>query len=251
MNVGDQDNTILQATGLTKSYGRPPARAQVLHGADLSVRRGEFVAVMGPSGCGKSTLLHILGLMSRPDGGALTIDGQDVLATRSPVRAHMRRRMLGFVFQRFNLLTTVNAVQNIAISLRVRGLKVGVGQITELLEQMGVGHVARRKSSQMSIGEQQRVAVARAMAHKPAIVMADEPTGSLDTANANALLDLLAAANVEGQTIVMITHSLTAAARADRLLIMTDGRISTKPIGSAPIAPDPLTAAVARGDTKR
>jgi len=220
------DHTILQATGVTKSFGRRQATTQVLRGVDLNVHRGEFVAVMGPSGCGKTTLLNILGLMSEPDGGQLTLDGIDAIAATDSVRTRLRRRMLGFVFQRFNLLSTVSALHNIALSLRIRQLPRDDDEILALLGRMGVAHVARRKSGQMSIGEQQRVAVARALAHRPALLLADEPTGSLDSANAAALLDLLAAANADGQTIVMITHSAEAAARADRILTMRDGRIA-------------------------
>jgi len=219
------DSVILRGEGLTKSYGRPPAVNQVLHGVDVSVGRGEFVAIMGPSGCGKSTLLHILGLMSRPDAGRLEIDGQDVTAADERRRTQLRRQALGFVFQRFNLLGTVSAADNIAISLRVRKLPVDDQAIADLLDRMGVAHVAGRKSGQMSMGEQQRVAVARALAHRPALLLADEPTGSLDSANAEALLDLLADANAAGQTVVMITHSAAAAGRAGRVLDMKDGRI--------------------------
>ncbi len=223
--MSQTNGTILLGKGLTKSYGRGPGANRVLHGIDLEVRRGEFVAVMGPSGCGKSTLLHILGLMSRPDAGRLELDGLDAAAPGESIRAALRKRALGFVFQRFNLLPTVSAYNNIAISLRVRGLPAREQPIRELLERMGVGHVAGRKSSQMSMGEQQRVAMARALAHQPTILMADEPTGSLDSANANGLLDLLANANANGQTVAMITHSPAAAERADRTLHMKDGRI--------------------------
>ncbi len=219
------DAVILRGEGLTKSYGRPPAVNRVLHGVDVSVGRGEFVAIMGPSGCGKSTLLHILGLMSRPDAGRLEIDGQDVTAADERRKTQLRRQALGFVFQRFNLLGTVSAADNIAISLRVRKLPVDDQAIGELLDRMGVAHVAARKSGQMSMGEQQRVAVARALAHRPALLLADEPTGCLDSANAEALLDLLADANAAGQTVVMITHSAAAAGRAGRVLDMKDGRI--------------------------
>ena len=219
------DDIILQAASLTKSFGRRQARSQVLRGVDLAVRRGEFVAVMGPSGCGKTTLLNILGLMSRPDDGKLTIDGVDTFTAAESLRTRLRRSMLGFIFQRFNLIGTINAAQNIMLSLRIRHLPRRKADVLALLDRMGVAHVAHRKSGQMSMGEQQRVAVARALAHRPALLLADEPTGSLDSANADALLDLLAAANAEGQTIVMITHSTHDAARADRILQMADGRI--------------------------
>lgn len=226
MNAASNNSVILHASALTKSFGRPPARVDVLHGADLTVRAGEFVAVMGESGCGKTTLLHILGLMSRPETGSLVIQGVDVLAAREAVRTRLRRRVLGFVFQRFNLLGVLSGYDNIALSLRVRGLADRNGRIGELLDQVGVACSASRKAGRMSIGEQQRVAVARALAHSPGLLLADEPTGSLDSANAVALLELFRQANRrDGQTIVMITHSTEAAGYADRVLHMKDGRL--------------------------
>ena len=219
------DGLIIQARGLTRSYGRGRAANPVLRGLDLSVRRGEFVAVMGHSGCGKSTLLHILGLMDRADSGTLVLDGRDVASAGAAERTGLRGRLMGFVFQRFNLLTTVSAADNLAISLALRGRPADRATILACLEQVGVAHVADRKSGQMSIGEQQRVAVARALAHRPQLLLADEPTGCLDSRNADALLGLLARASAAGQTIVMITHSASAAAVAGRICRMRDGRI--------------------------
>ncbi len=217
---------ILRAEGLTKAFGRGPARTPVLRGVDLSVRPGEFLAIMGSSGSGKTTLLHILGLLSRPDGGTLRFQGHDAVAIGEAGRTTLRRRAMGFVFQRFNLLGVLSARQNVALSLRLRGQRADGDAIDALLERMGVAHVARRKPGRMSIGEQQRVAVARAIAHRPALLLADEPTGSLDSKNADALLELLTqASRTDGQTLVMITHAPEAAARADRILWMDDGRL--------------------------
>jgi putative ABC transport system ATP-binding protein len=215
---------IIVATGVHKTLGQGHASVHVLRGLDLSVRRGEFLAVMGPSGCGKSTLLHVLGLMTPADAGTLTLSGQAVGASQSQ-RCRLRRTQIGFVFQRFNLLGVLSAADNIVVSMRVRGLDHD-GVIEPLLERLGVGHLARRKPSAMSIGEQQRVAVARALAHKPAVVLADEPTGNLDSASEESLLELLREINRrDGQTVVMITHSAEAAAHADRVLEMRDGVI--------------------------
>ena len=215
---------ILVATNLHKSFGKGRARVHVLRGLDLTVRRGEFLAVMGPSGCGKSTLLHLLGLMTPPDEGSIRLDGRPVPRSAS-VRNTLRRTHIGFVFQRFNLLAELSAADNVAISLRVRGLKA-TGRTAELFEALGVAHVARRKPSQMSIGEQQRVAVVRALAHGPALLLADEPTGNLDSASTDALLEEFRRINrQQAQTIVMITHSAEAAGRADRVVQMKDGRI--------------------------
>jgi len=216
--------TILAAERLDKSLGKGAARVHVLRGLDLRVRRGEFLAVMGPSGCGKSTLLHVLGQMTPPDGGRVLFDGRPVANSRA-ARNELRRRAIGFVFQRFNLIDVLSAADNVRISLRVRGLPAD-GRAGELFDAMGVAHVAARKPGQMSIGEQQRVAVARAMAHRPAVLLADEPTGNLDSASAEALLALLRRVNRQRrQTIVMITHSEEAAGHADRVVHMRDGRI--------------------------
>jgi len=221
--VSDNDN-ILVAKGLHKSFGKGPARVHVLRGLDISVRRGEFIAVMGPSGCGKSTLLHVLGLMTPPEEGTISLEGSTVPDNPS-ARNTLRRTHVGFVFQRFNLLGVLSAADNVAISLRVRGLSAD-GYADELFEMMGVAHVAQRKPSKMSVGEQQRVAVVRAMAHRPALLLADEPTGNLDSENGEKLLALFRRVNDHHhQTIVMITHSAEAASWADRAVRMKDGRI--------------------------
>ena len=217
----DREN-ILVASGLHKSLGRGRGRVHVLKGLDLTARRGEFLAVMGPSGCGKSTLLHVVGLMTPPDGGRIVLNGRPVDRSES-TRTAIRREHIGFVFQRFNLLSVLTAADNVRISLRVRGCGPD-GRAGELFEAMGVSHVADRKPGEMSTGEQQRVAVVRALAHRPALLLADEPTGNLDSRNADALLELFRAINrKENQTIVMITHSAEAASRADRVVRMKDG----------------------------
>jgi len=216
---------ILEARGLHKAFGTGPARVRVLRGLDLAVRRGEFLAVMGPSGCGKSTLLHVLGLMTPADAGGVRIGGRDAGSLSEPARAAIRRRKLGFVFQRFNLLGVLSGRDNILLSLRIRGLSAD-GGVDELLEAMGVADVADRKPGQLSIGEQQRIAVARALAHRPEILLADEPAGSLDSDHSAALLDLISAANRRrGQTVVMITHAPDAADAAGRVVHMKDGRL--------------------------
>jgi len=237
---------LLKATELHKFYGKGPSRVHVLRGLGMSVRRGEFVAVMGPSGCGKSTLLHVLGLMTPADAGRLILGGdvidysggngepgraagENVVPSAGPradeaLLRQWRRRRIGFVFQRFNLLGVLSGRDNVTISLQVRGLKMDE-RAEALFAALGVDHVMGRKPGQMSIGEQQRVAVVRALAHRPDLLLADEPTGNLDSENSRSLLDLLRRQNrSEGQTIVMITHSAEAAAAADRTIRMKDGR---------------------------
>jgi putative ABC transport system ATP-binding protein len=225
----NENGHVLVADGLHKSFGKGTGRNHVLHGLSLRVQPGEFVAVMGPSGCGKSTLLHLLGLMTQPDAGCICIDGVTAAGTDNnaseALRTRLRRRRIGFVFQRFNLLGQLSGRDNVRISLKVRGLDDD-GRAGELFEEMGVAHVANRKPGQMSIGEQQRVAVVRALAHRPGLLLADEPTGNLDSENSQALLEMFRRINRrDGQTIVMITHSPSAAEYADRTLYMKDGRI--------------------------
>ena len=220
---------ILQATNIHKSFGKGEARNHVLRGLHLQVQRGEFLAIMGPSGCGKSTLLHILGLMDRPDEGEVSLDGETFNhANARTQRLRFLREKIGFIFQRFNLIPVLSGRDNVRMSLRVRGLSDDE-QVENLLQRMGVAEVARRKPGELSIGEQQRIAVARALAHRPGIVLADEPTGNLDTDNGLALLDLFRQINrQDGQTMVMITHSTEAARQADRVLHMRDGLIETE-----------------------
>ncbi len=215
---------ILEAKGLHKYFGSGQSRVHALRGLDIGVREGEFLAVMGPSGCGKSTLLHVLGLMTPPHAGELNILGKPVGASRRE-RCRLRRDLFGFVFQRFNLLGVLSARDNVAVSMRIRK-RSDRKSIDETFEQLGISDVASRLPSQMSIGQMQRVAVARALAHEPRVLFADEPTGNLDSANADSLLTLFQEIHRErGQTIVMITHSAQAAERADRVLHMKDGEI--------------------------
>ena len=219
-----ETDNILIARNLAKSYGKGDARVQAVSRVNLDVRRGEFLAVMGPSGCGKTTLLNLLGLITPPDSGTLTVDGHPIRPSRRQ-RDRLRRDVFGFVFQRFNLLGTINAADNITMGLRLRRRSVN-GEAAKWLAALDITDVARRKPSQMSIGQQQRVAVARALAHGPKVLLADEPSGSLDSANAQSLLDMLRRINREhGQTIIMITHSAEAAAAADRIVHMKDGRL--------------------------
>lgn len=219
-----KSDAILEARNLHKSFGEGDSAVHVLTGLDLSVKRGEFVAIMGPSGCGKSTLVHLLGLMTPPDEGEIHISGQRV-DNRPSLRLKMRRLCIGFILQRFNLLPELTSADNIAISLKVRGLKM-TPRVNELFETLGIAHLKDRKPSKMSIGEQQRVAVVRGLAHQPELLLADEPTGSLDSKNTNDLLEMLRTFNeTRNQTIVMITHSSEAARFAQRVIRMKDGRL--------------------------
>jgi len=216
---------IIKTDKLCKTFYNGSAAAPVLFDIDLEIERGEFVAVMGPSGCGKSTLMHILGLMLSATSGDLWIDGRQAGDLNGPGRARIRRGKIGFVFQRFNLLPTLSAYQNLVVAERIRGNKLD-GQIDAALEAVEMGGKAHLKPGQLSIGQQQRIAIARAVAHQPAIIFADEPTGNLDCANSQRILELLRDIHRRrGTTVVMITHSPAAAQYAQRIIPMCDGRI--------------------------
>ncbi len=219
-----KDELMIDARGLCHAYTRGAVVEPVLHGLDLQVRVGEFVVIMGPSGCGKTTLLNILGLMMRPTSAdLLRIAGLDTRGLSDAARTRLRRESLGFVFQRFNLLPTINVRRNIALPLQIRNAAVD-GHVADLIERVGLTDSAGKKPGQLSVGQQQRVAIARAVVTHPALLLADEPTGNLDSANASAVLDLLTGFHREhGQTIVMITHNEHLTTSADRVLHMQDG----------------------------
>jgi len=219
------NEVMISVDNLCKSYGSGNTSIKVLQDLSIEVRRGEFLAIMGPSGCGKSTLLHVLGLMTPPDTGKLTIDNKLVPRSENS-RMKIRRNTIGFVFQRFNLISSLSGEDNIRISLKVRG-KAYDKEVSSILERLGILETAKRKPSKMSIGEQQRVAIARALAHNPSIILADEPTGNLDRRNTENLLDAFRQIHSTGdQTILMITHDPHVASYADRTLYMSDGQLS-------------------------
>jgi putative ABC transport system ATP-binding protein len=217
----------IETKGLQKIYklGRIPVTA--LNGVDMEVEKGEFVSIMGPSGCGKSTLLHLLGGLDRPTKGQIWINGIEISAAGDNERTRIRRENIGFVFQRFNLLPTLSAKRNLQIAQEIRGNGRDIGpRILRMLSIVGLEHKWKHKPLELSIGEQQRVAIARALVTEPKILLADEPTGNLDSENSTQILNLFRTINRElKQTILMITHSPEAAAYADRILKMKDGRM--------------------------
>jgi len=219
--------SVLVASQVSKQYGTGQVKVDALRGVDVSVEAGEFLAVMGPSGCGKSTLLHVLGGIDPPTSGSVFLDGQDLGALDDTARSVLRRRRLGFVFQRINLLPTLTALENVALPLRIDGVGRGPAHAKAhaVLERVGVAHRAAHFPHEMSGGEQQRVAVARALVIAPAVVFADEPTGALDSINAGHILGLLGDCARAGQTIVMVTHDANMARHANRVLVMQDGQI--------------------------
>jgi putative ABC transport system ATP-binding protein len=220
----EENAVILRAAGVQHTYKDEGVATQVLHGIDLTVRRGEFLMVMGPSGCGKTTLLNILGLMMRPTAGTVEIEGRSVQTLRESERTALRRDKVGFVFQRFNLLPVLTAEQNVAMTLKLRHEAVN-GRAVQALDRVGLAAKQRCKPGALSVGEQQRVAIARAIVGRPGVLLADEPTGNLDSQNAATVLDLLGELNrADRLTIMMITHNEHLTDRADRVLQMRDGR---------------------------
>jgi putative ABC transport system ATP-binding protein len=218
---------IISVRGLTKIYRVGEVDVPALRGVDLDVARGEFVSIVGPSGSGKSTLFHILGGLAPPTCGTIHIAGHDLLGMTDSQRTELRKTSVGFVFQKYNLLPTLTARDNIEIA-RYIAHKNGPldARFQEMLKLLGISNRLDHKPRALSGGEQQRVAIARAIVNNPAILLADEPTGNLDTENSNAVLALLRDLNRRlGQTILMITHNPEAAAYADRIVSMRDGRI--------------------------
>jgi len=216
---------LIKTKKLCMTFRNGRLETPVLFDVNLEIRRGEFVAIMGPSGCGKSTLMHILGLMLSPTSGEVYIDDRETTDLKKNDRSRLRREKIGFVFQRFNLLPTLTAEQNIAIAERIRGHQLD-GQISHALESVGMTDKANYKPGQLSIGQQQRIAIARAISHRPELILADEPTGNLDSANSERILQLFREVHQQsGVTVVMITHSPSAAQWADRIVQMTDGKI--------------------------
>jgi putative ABC transport system ATP-binding protein len=218
---------MIDIRGVEHAYRHDSVIEPVLHGIDLQVRRGEFIVVMGPSGCGKTTLLNIIGLMMSPTASqCVRIAGHDAAALGDTARTRLRREAIGFVFQRFNLLPTISARQNVALPLRIRRATVD-GQVDTLIDAVGLAAYAGKKPGQLSVGQQQRFALARALVGRPALLLADEPTGNLDSENARGVLRLLERFHQEwGQTVIMITHNEHLAVQADRVLHMRDGRFT-------------------------
>ncbi|MBM3804004.1 MAG: ABC transporter ATP-binding protein [Acidimicrobiia bacterium] len=218
---------ILEALDVKKVYKIGRIEVAALQGVSIRMREGEFVSITGPSGCGKSTLLHILGGLAKPSSGQVIIDGEEISSVKDSARTDIRRRKIGFVFQRYNLLPTLTAGGNLQIAREIFGNgDRDDSHVQEVLKLLGLEKKVQHKPSEMSGGEQQRVAIARAVINKPAILLADEPTGNLDTENSHLVLSMLQELNrTFGQSIIMITHNPEAASVGNRLVEMRDGRI--------------------------
>ena len=219
-------NIILSAEKLTKVYGKGDAAVRALDEVDFSVNKGEFVSVMGQSGSGKSTLLHILGAMDTPTSGSLTVDGEDVFSKKEEALAVYRRRKVGFVFQFFNLIPVMSARENILLSLNLDGKKPDPDLLDDIIETIGLKDRLNHYPHQLSGGQQQRIAIARALVTRPAIILADEPTGNLDSNSGTEIMSLLKSSIKKyEQTLILITHDKSIADQADRTAVIKDGKI--------------------------
>ncbi|OIR03739.1 macrolide export ATP-binding/permease protein MacB [mine drainage metagenome] len=219
--------SLIQLEGITKVYLTDEVETHALSGVHLEIHKGEYVSIAGPSGCGKSTLLSIIGLLDSPSDGAYRLNDQPVQGLNLAERARIRNREIGFIFQSFNLIGDLTVYENVELPLSYRGMPASERKerVTEALEKVGMSHRAKHLPSQLSGGQQQRVAVARALAGRPAVLLADEPTGNLDSKNGEAVMNLLASLHHEGATIVMVTHDERFAGHAARTVHLFDGRV--------------------------
>ena len=221
--------TILETKDLRKIYGAGDTEVRALDGVNLTVEKGEFVAVVGTSGSGKSTLLHMLGGLDRPTSGTVTVDGREIFALKDEELTIFRRRKIGFVFQNYNLVPVLNVYENIVLPIQLDGRAEDKDYVDQIIETLGLEKKLRSLPNNLSGGQQQRVAIARALAAKPAILLADEPTGNLDSKTSQDVMGLLKVTSQRfAQTIVMITHNEEIAQMADRIVRIEDGRITSR-----------------------
>ena len=218
---------ILKVTDLVKTYGRGDNMVRALDGVSFSVEKGQFLAIIGSSGSGKSTLLHILGGVDTPTSGKVYMDGQDVYAKSEEQLSIFRRRQVGLIYQFYNLIPVLNVTENITLPVLMDGRKVNQGRLDELINTLGLRGREKHLPNQLSGGQQQRVSIGRALMNAPAVVLADEPTGNLDSRNSQEIVDLLKLSNQKyGQTLIIITHDERIALQADRVMTLEDGRIT-------------------------
>ncbi|MBN2981303.1 ABC transporter ATP-binding protein [Cohnella algarum] len=217
---------VIETAGLSKSYGKGSTLVEALRDVSFGVGQGEFVAIVGASGSGKSTLLHLIGGLDRPTSGEVYIDGENLYALKEKERAVFRRRKIGFIFQSYNLVPVLNVEENIQLPLLLDHRQPDRAYVRDLIATLGLENRRKHLPSELSGGQQQRVAIGRALAYKPAIVLADEPTGNLDSANGREVLELLKlAVRQYHQTVIVISHDMNVAAEADRVLRIQDGRL--------------------------
>ena len=227
--------SLIRLEGIKKVFLTDEVETHALSEVHLEIKRGEYVAISGPSGCGKTTLLSLLGLLDTPSGGQYWLDGKPVAQLSSSDRARIRNREIGFIFQAFNLIGDLTVYENVELPLTYRGMPSSERQqrVTSALERVGMTHRAKHYPTQLSGGQQQRVAVARAVAGDPAILLADEPTGNLDSKNGEAVMDLLKELHMAGATICMVTHDARYASHAARMIHLFDGRVVEESVATA------------------
>ena len=227
---------LIKLEGVTKVFLTDEVETHALSGIHLDINQGEYVSIAGPSGCGKSTLLSILGLLDTPTDGTYMLNGRPVQGLSLPERARIRTRAIGFIFPSFKLIGDLTVYENVELPLTYRGMPAGERKerVLEALEKVGMGHRAKHLPSQLSGGQQQRVAVARALAGHPAVLLADEPTGNLDSKNGEAVMDLLTELHKGGATIVMVTHDSRFARHAERTIHVFDGRVVQEQVETDP-----------------
>jgi putative ABC transport system ATP-binding protein len=226
---------MLRLETVSKVYRTTEVETLALNEISMTAGPGEFVAIMGPSGCGKSTLLNVLGLLDTASGGSYSFFGEEVSGRSEAQLTALRRDRIGFVFQSFNLIDDLTVAENVEVALLYRRVPAADRRrrVAEALERVGIGHRARHRPQQLSGGQQQRVAVARALVSEPSLILADEPTGNLDTANGEAVMELLTQAAASGVTVIMVTHSLAHAAIAQRTIKLLDGRVVSETLLAA------------------
>lgn len=218
---------ILRVEHLSKIYGKDENEVRALDDVSFSVEKGQFVAIIGPSGSGKSTLLHIIGGVDKPTSGKVFLEGQDVFAQKEDQLAIFRRRQVGLIYQFYNLIPVLNVTENITLPVLMDGRKVNQNRLQDLLVTLGLAGREKHLPNQLSGGQQQRVSIGRALMNSPAVVLADEPTGNLDSKNSQEIVELLKLSNrLYGQTVIVITHDEAIALQADRIMTIEDGRIT-------------------------
>ncbi|HUS99786.1 MAG TPA: ABC transporter ATP-binding protein [Candidatus Thermoplasmatota archaeon] len=216
---------VIVTQNVSKTYGKPPLQVFALRETNLQIKQGDYIAIIGPSGSGKSTLMNLLGCLDKPTSGNIFIDGNDVSTLNENELARIRREKIGFIFQKYNLIPTLNALENVELSMGFAGVdsQVRTAKAKKLLEMVELSKRLTHKPSEMSGGEQQRVAIARALANSPSIILADEPTGNIDTKSGDNIMNILEEVNRKGETIIVVTHNMAIAQRANRVLRIQDG----------------------------
>ncbi len=217
---------IAELRNVSKVYKLDEVLLKAVDGVSLKVKKGEFISIMGPSGCGKSTMLHLIGALDRPTKGFVLIEGKDTAQMNDEEIAYTRGTKIGFVFQTFNLLPRITALENVMMPRLIAGLEDARGKAEEMLDKVGLSHRKSNTPSQLSGGERQRVAIARALINEPSLILADEPTGNLDSRSGEEILGIFSRLHKEGNTFVIVTHDAKIASKAERTILMKDGRIT-------------------------